>query len=201
MKKKIHEAVRSLSRARQIALAGSIVGMLATIMPWYAIGSTTLENIHSYNGFQDQNMIVGLISFTFLLAVFLLIMLPLIGLRLPRFPWSESGMLIFFGGESALLVFVITVMHATSITRAVNYNLRIGIHMTLIAAILILIAGYLLRQEETSSTRVRTDPLVRPSRQSYHHLPSHEINLRERGGDEATGEEVKKDDLRMKLDI
>ena len=198
---KIHEAVRSLSKAKQIALAGSLIGMLATIIPWYAIGSSTLENLHSYNGFQDQNMIVGLISFTFFLAVFLLIVLPLIGLRLPRLPWSESGMLIFFGGESALLVFVLTVMHATSITRAVNYNLRIGIHMALISGILILIAGYLLRQEETSSARVHSEPLIRPNRQGYHHLPSHEINLRDREKIETPEEEIKKDDLRMKLDI
>ncbi len=187
---KVAHTIRSLSRARQIVLAGSTLALLATFAPWHTIGTAVLGTEHSYSGFADQNMIIGVIVFVFLFAALAIVILPALGIRLPRTGWRESAMLVFLGGESALLVFVLTVMHATSISRSANYDLRIGIHLALIGSALVFFGGYLLKNEEQLNAHSRAEPLA--------HLPPrrspHSIDLRD-------DSEKEKEDSRMKLDI
>ena len=168
--------------------------MFAVLMPWHTIGTAVLGTEHSFNGFGDQNLIIGIITFAFMFASFAVVGLPLLGIRLPQSGWRESGMLIFFGGEAALLVLVLTVMHATSITRAANYDLRLGIHLALIGAALVFIGGYLLKNEERLSSSARAEPLAHLPRSHVHHSPHH-LNLRE------DSQEKEKEDARMQLDI
>ena len=187
----VSSTLKSLSRARQIVLVGAALASLAVFMPWHTIGTAVLGTESSYSGFGDQNLIIGIITIVFMLASLALVVLPLLGVRLPRTGWRESGMLIFFGGESALLLFVLTIMHATSLTRAANYDLRIGLHLALIGAALVFIGGYLLKNEEARESVASSEPLA--------HLPrrpqqaGNQINLRE--------DEKEKEDSRMRLDI
>ena len=187
---KVAHTIRSLSRARQIVLAGSLLALIATFAPWHTVGTVTFGTESSYSGFTDQNMIIGVIVFVFLAAALAITVLPAFGFRLPRTSWRESALLIFLGGESALLVFVLTVMHATSISRSANYDLRIGIHLALIGSVLVFFGGYLLKNEEQLNSHSRAEPLA--------HLPSrrspHSIDLRD-------NPEKEKEDSRMKLDI
>lgn len=192
--KKVSLAIKSLPRSRQFALAGSLLTMFAVLMPWHTIGTAVLGTEHSFNGFGDQNLIIGIITFVFMLASLAVVGLPLLGIRLPRSGWRESGMLIFFGGEAALLILVLTVMHATSITRAANYDLRLGIHLALIGAVLVFIGGYLLKNEERLSSSARAEPLAHLPRSRTHRSPHH-LDLRE------DSPEKEKEDARMRLDI
>ncbi|MCF7846370.1 MAG: hypothetical protein K9L85_03975 [Candidatus Peribacteraceae bacterium] len=187
----VTNTVKSLSRARQIVLVGSGLAVLSVFMPWHTIGTAVLGTENSYNGFGDQNLIIGIITLVFMVASLAIILLPLVGMRFPRTGWRESGMLIFFGGESALLLFVLTIMHATSLTRAANYDLRIGIHLALIGAALVFIGGYLLKNEEARNSITRSEPLAQmPRRPQF----GSQIDLREETDDE-------KEDSRMRLDI
>jgi len=190
--KKYASSFEELSKAQWFVLVGSVLAIFATFFPWHTMGTVVLGTAHSFNGFGDQNMIIGIIVFIFMFAALAIVGLPLLGIRLPKSGWKESGMLIFFGGEALLLLLVLTVMHATSITRAANYDLRIGIHLALIGAALVFFGGYLLKTEEPSShSESFARPLAHlPRRQSLHHL-----DLRE------SSEEKKKEDSRMKLDI
>ncbi|MFH0834518.1 MAG: hypothetical protein V2A63_03990 [Patescibacteria group bacterium] len=187
----VSQNLKSLSRARQIVLAGSALAILSVFMPWHTIGTAVLGTENSYNGFGDQNLIIGIITLICMAASLAIVVLPLLGMRFPRTAWRESGMLIFFGGESALLVFVLTIMHATSLTRAANYELRLGIHLALIGTALVFIGGYLLKTEEAQVASMRAEPLA--------HLPRRttfggQIDLRE-------NPEKEKEDSRMRLDI
>lgn len=180
-----------LSKSRWIVLVGSVIAILATFFPWHTMGTAVLGTSHSFNGFGDQNMIIGVITLIFMVAALAVVGLPLLGIRLPKSGWKESGMLVFFGGEASLLLLVLTIMHATSITRAANYDLRIGIHLALIGAVLVFFGGHLLKNEEHHSRSSHAEPLAHlPRRQSPHHL-----DLRE----DAT--EKEKEDSRMQLDI
>ncbi len=187
--KRVSHAIKGLSRAHQFVLVGGMLAMFATLAPWHTVGTAILGTEHSFNGFSDQNLIIGIITFVFMFASVTTVGLPLFGIRLPRSGWKESGMLIFFGGEAALLLFVLTIMHATSITRAANYDLRIGIHLALIGAVLVFVGGYLLKNEEQHAVRSHTEPLAHlPRKPSLHHL-----DLRDT--------EKEKEDSRMRLDI
>jgi len=187
---KVAHTIRSLSRARQIVFAGSSLALLAIFAPWHTVGTAVLGTEHSYSGFADQNMIIGVIVFVFLATALAIAVLPAFGFRLPRTGWRESAMLIFLGGESALLVFVLTVIHATSVSRSANYDLRIGIHLALIGSALVFFGGHLLKKEEQLNSHSRTEPLAHlPSRRSPHSL-----DLRD-------DSEKEKEDSRMKLDI
>jgi hypothetical protein len=191
----LHHKVKNLSRGRQLALGGSLLALLAIFMPWHTIGTVTLGTQHSFNGFGDQNLIVGLLTFAFMLGSFLFVSLPLIGVRPPRLAWRESGILLFFGGESSLLTLVLTVMHATSLTRAAHYDLRLGLHLALIGSVLVFLGGYTLRAEERTQREVHSEPLVRPPR--THH--PHQLNLSKKS--ESEEEDKSDDDARMQLDI
>lgn len=187
----VSHTIKSLSRARQVTLVGAALAALAVFMPWHTIGTVVLGTESSYNGFGDQNLIIGIITIVFMFASLAIVVLPLLGMRFPRTGWRESGMLIFFGGEAALLLFVLTIMHATSLTRAANYDLRLGIHLALIGAALVFIGGYLLKNEESYSSVESPSPFA--------HLPrrpqaGNQIDLR----DET---EKEKEDSRMRLDI
>lgn len=192
--KKVSHAIKSLPRSRQLALAGSLLAMFAVLMPWHTIGTVVLGTEHSFNGFGDQNMIIGIITFAFMFASLTVVGLPLLGIRLPRSGWKESGMLIFFGGEAALLLFVLTIMHATSITRAASYDLRLGIHLALIGTALVFVGGYLLKNEEHISSSAHAEPLAHLPRSRTQHSPHH-LDLRE------DSQEKEKEDARMQLDI
>ena len=188
--RRVSHAVRSLSRARQLALAGSLLALFAIFAPWHTLGTVVLGTEHSFNGFGDQNLVVGVITFAFMFATVAIILLPLLGIRMPRGTWRESGMLVFLGGESALLLFVLTIMHATSLTRAANYDLRIGIHLALIGTALVFLGGYILKNEERQISSAHSEPLAHLPRRSPHHL-----DLRE------DSPEKEKEDSRMQLDI
>ncbi len=189
--RRVSHAVKSLSRARQLALAGSLLTLFAVFAPWHTLGTAVLGTEHSFNGFGDQNLVIGVITFAFMFAALLIIALPQFGIRLPRGSWRESGMLIFLGGESTLLLFVLTIMHATSLTRAANYDLRLGIHLALISAALVFLGGYLRKTEERQISSAHAEPLAQlPRRRSPHHL-----DLRD------DSPEKEKEDSRMQLDI
>lgn len=199
--KRLHHSVKNLSRSRQTVLFGSLIALFSVLMPWHTIGIVQLgaDNVHNYNGFQDQNLIIGLIVFLLMLGSLLLVGLPLLGMRSPRTAWKDSSLLLFAGGQSVLLVFVLMVMYMTSFARVSSYDLRLGIYLTLIGAALVFIGGYLLRIEENSPGHVRQDPLVRPPRQHNLHDPNYlDLSNRESGGADA---ENSKEDARMKLDI
>ena len=83
MQKVVH-TIRSLSRARQIVLAGSSLALLATFAPWHTVGTVVLGTEHSFSGFADQNMIIGVIVFVFLASALAIAVLPAFGFRLPR---------------------------------------------------------------------------------------------------------------------
>ena len=191
--KKVSHAIKSMPRSKQLALAGSLLAMFAVLMPWHTIGTTVLGTEHSFNGFGDQNLIIGIITFAFMFASLVVVGLPLLGIRPSRSGWKESGMLIFFGGEATLLLFVLTIMHATSITRAASYDLRLGIHFALIGTALVFVGGYLLKNEEQLSSSARAEPLAHLPR-SRTHSPHH-LDLRE------DSQEKEKEDARMQLDI
>ena len=180
-----------LAKSRWFVLIGSALTLLSVFMPWHTVGTAALNTAHAFNGFQDQNMIIGVIAFVFSLAALGIVALPLLGVRLPKGGWKESGMLIFFGGETALLLFVLTIMHATSITRAANYDLRLGIHLALIGAALVFIGGQIIKGEEQQAAGSEGEPLA--------HLPrrhmAHRLDLREDKQDK------EKEDSRMQLDI
>ena len=166
-------------------------------MPWHTIGTTVLGTDHTFNGFGDQNLIVGLITFAFLFAALLIVGLPLVGMRFLRFGWRDSTMLLFLGGEAALLVLVLTIMHATSLVRASSYDLRIGIHLALIGAVFVFLGGYLLRMEEHSrGSSEPSDLLAHPRRTHPHSTAAHPLDL-SRGG----SADEKKEDARMRLDL
>jgi len=190
--KRVTHAIRGLSRSKQIVLAGSLLAMFATFAPWHTVGTAVLGTEHSFSGFNDQNMIIGIINFVFMFAAAAIVILPMLGIGLPKSGWKESGMLIFFGGESALLLLVLTIMHATSLTRAANYDLRMGIHFALIGAALVFIGGYMLKNEQEHRAHSHAEPLAHLPRRPTHH---HQIDLRE---DSA---EKEKEDSRMQLDI
>ncbi|MFH0776879.1 MAG: hypothetical protein V1936_04695 [Patescibacteria group bacterium] len=187
----IQHNLKSLSRSRQVVLVGALLAVLSVFMPWHTIGTAILGTENSYNGFGDQNLIIGIIVLAFMVIALAIVALPLLGMRFPRTNWSESGMLIFLGGESTLLVFVLTVMHATSLTRAANYELRLGIHLALIGSALVFIGGYLLKNEEAASSAIPPAPLAHLPRRP--HIPN-QIDLREEA-------EREKEDARMRLDI
>lgn len=194
----VSHAIKGLSRARQLVLVGAGIGMLAVLMPWHTVGTAVLGTEHSYNGFGDQNMIVGIITFALMFASLAAVGLPAIGLGFLKTGWRLSSMLVFFGGEAALLVLVLTVMHATSLTRAANYDLRLGIHLALIGSCMVFIGGYLLKNEERAHHGAHSEPLAHLPRsgRSRHHASPHHIDLSRE--EEA---EHKKDDSRMQLDI
>jgi hypothetical protein len=196
MRERLQHGIKKLSRGNQLALLGSILGIFTTLMPWHTIGVAALNTQHAYNGFQDQNFIVGVIVCAFMLATLLLIGLPLIGIQPPRMVWRKSSALLFLGGESALLVLVLTFMHATSEVRAASYDLRLGIHLALLAGALVFFGGYLLRMEEMVNAYGRADPLTRAPR-SPHHLDLSQQNK------EITPEEkaAMREDARVRLDI
>ncbi|MDD3066896.1 MAG: hypothetical protein PHO48_03645 [Candidatus Gracilibacteria bacterium] len=194
MRERLQHGIKKLSRGNQLALLGSILGVFTTLMPWHTIGVAALNTQHSYNGFQDQNFIVGAITFAFMLAAFLLVGLPLIGIQPPRMAWKKSSTLLFLGGESALLVLVLTFMHATSEVRSASYDLRLGIHLALFAAALVFFGGYMLRMDESANSFGRADPLTRAPRSPHHLDLSHK---------EVTPEDKEKmrEDSRVRLDI
>ena len=183
-------AFGSLSRGRQLVLVGSALALIATFAPWHTIGTAILGTENSYNGFADQNMIIGVIVFVFMLASLALVLLPALGVALPKTAWRDSTLLTFFGGEATLLVFVLTVMHATSLTRSANYDLRIGIHLALIGSALVFLGGYLLKNEEHLRSQTRSEPLAHLPRRP---LPN-QLDLRD-------DPEKDKEDSRMQLDI
>jgi hypothetical protein len=183
--------LEGLSKAQWFVLVGSVIAIFAIFFPWHTMGTAVLGTSHSFNGFGDQNMIIGIITFAFMFASLSLILLPQLGIKLPKSGWKESGMLIFFGGEASLLLLVLTIMHATSLTRAANYDLRIGIHLALIGAALVFFGGYLLKGEEHHSAKSHAEPLAHLPRRH----PANHLDLRE----DATDKE--KEDSRMQLDI
>ena len=200
--KRLKHSVKSLPRSRQFALAGSILALLAVLMPWHTIGTSALNTDHTFSGFGDQNLIIGLTTFVFMLCSLLIVGLPMLGARLPRLNWKDSSLFLFLGGESTLLVLVLTIMHATSFVRSSNYDLRIGIYLALIGSASVFLSGYLLRTEEHSSSEARREPFVRPPRQPQHmHDASHlDLSSRRSEGGRDDPEKIK-EDARMKLDI
>lgn len=187
----VSQNLKNLSRARQIVLAGSLLTLLSIFMPWHTIGTAVLGTENSYNGFGDQNLIIGVITLVCMLLSLAVVALPLFGIRFPRTGWRDSVLLTFLGGESTLLVFVLTIMHATSLTRAANYELRLGIHLALVGTVFVFFGGYLLRSEEQLRAHSHAEPIA--------HLPRRpqfgsQIDLRD-------DPEKTKEDARMRLDI
>lgn len=193
MRERLQHGIKKLSRGNQLALLGSILGIFTTLMPWHTIGVAALNTQHSYNGFQDQNFIVGVITFAFMVAAFLLVGLPLLGIQPPRLAWKKSSVLLFLGGESALLILVLTFMHATSEVRSASYDLRLGIHLALFAAALVFFGGYMLRMEDVANSYGRADPLTRTPRGPHHLDLSHKETPEEK--------EKIREDSRVRLDI
>jgi hypothetical protein len=154
-------SVKNLSSTKKFALISSGLGLLATFMPWHTIGDAAFDPVHSYSGFEDQNLIIGLIIFIFLLIVLILIGLPLLGIRLPRLPVRESSAIIFLGGEPALLTLVLMIMQTTSITYTVNNSLRFGIYLAFFTTITVFFCGLLLRNEENPTEEIFNQPLTR----------------------------------------
>ncbi len=190
--------LKSLSVARQFVLVGALLSLIAIFMPWHAVGVATLGTEQSYSGFGDQNFIIGFLTLIFSTAALFIVILPLLGARPPQMHWRESTLLLFFGGETALLVLVLTVMHSTALTRAVNYDLRYGIHLAFIGAALVFLGGYLLRLEEGKSSVGHHELLTRmPRRHSVDAVANHghQTVPTDKSIDSAA------DDSRMRLDI
>lgn len=174
--------------------------MAAVLMPWHTIGTMVLGTAHTFNGFGDQNFIIGLITFAFLFAALLIVGLPLIGMRFLKFGWRDSTMLLFLGGEAALLVIVLTIMHATSLVRASSYDLRLGIHLAFIGAVFVFLGGYLLRMDEHAHAHGESaDLLAHPRRTHPPATAAHSLDL-SRGARDGDADESK-EDARMRLDI
>ncbi len=198
MKKIIHQ-FKSLTRVRQFALVGAFLALIAVFMPWHATGVATLGTENIYKGLNDQNFIIGFLTLVFSTGTLLLVGLPLLRVQPPRFRWSESSILLFFGGETALLTLVLMIMPSTSLSRAVTYDLRYGIYLAFIGAVLVFLSGYWLRLEEESKGGIgRHEPLTRlPHRRDAEGAPAahHSTASTEKSIDTVA------DDSRMRLDL
>jgi len=164
--KQLTSGFAQLSRARQLVLASSAVAIFFVFAPWHAIGVDPI----AYSGLQDQNFIVGLLVLLFQAIALLVTALPALGMRLPRLPWRMGNLITFLGGQSTLLLFVLLVMHTTTLTRAAHYDLRLGIQIALVASALVFLGGHLLRVEERRAGIGQTvDPLTQVPRAAHRH--------------------------------
>lgn len=154
--------VRTLSPVRQFVLVGAVLSLLSVFMPWHTVG--VIEQ-HSFNGFGDQNLIIGLIVFVFGVLTVALLTLPLVGIRLPTLRWRESSVLMFLGGEAALLTLVLLIMQVTSLARAVSFEPRLGIYLALSGTLMVFFGGHFLRGEESVAAHGHHEPLTRVPRQ------------------------------------
>lgn len=151
--------ITSLSRGRQLVLGGSLAGMLAVFMPWHAIGIAALGSEKVFTGMMDQNTVVGLFVLGCMLASFATIVLPLIGIPLPRLPWREPTVVSFLGGQSVFLLVVLMVMHTTA-SALVASDVRMGMYLALIGAGLVFVGGYLLGVERERAGSGYAEPLT-----------------------------------------
>ena len=69
--KKYSIALEDLSKSRWFVLIGSALTLFSVFMPWHTVGTAALNTVLSFNGFQDQNMIIGVITFVFSFVSFL----------------------------------------------------------------------------------------------------------------------------------
>jgi len=198
---RLQHSVKNLPRSRKIVLIGSLLALFSIFLPWHTIGTSVLGTDHTFNGFGDQNLAIGVITFVFMLASLLLVILPLLSIQPPRTRWSDSALFLFFGSESLLLLFVLTVMHSTSIARASSYDLRAGLQLTLVGAVLVILGGHIMRIENRAKNQGSIEPLARPPHQARRDTQNHldlsnnaDINPEEI-------EKIKKEDSRMRLDI
>jgi hypothetical protein len=195
------EHLSRLSNARKLVLGGAVAALLSVFMPWHTVG---FLDPHVFNGFGDQNLIVGLLTFICSLLALLIVVLPLAGFRLPRVKWRESSQLSFLGGEAALLVVVLMLMHTTSLVRAVNYQLDLGLYLALLGTLAIFLGGYFLGAEERAASIGYQDSLVREPRQrgqDFHEGIAEQSTTREFPRTERSGKAESDDDRRMRLDI
>ena len=205
--KQLTSGFAQLSRARQLVLASSAVAIFFVFAPWHAIGVDPI----AYSGLQDQNFIVGLLVLLFHAIALLVTALPALGMRLPRLPWRMGSLITFLGGQSTLLLFVLLVMHTTTLTRAAHYDLRLGIQIALVASALVFLGGHLIRvQERTAGIGQAVDPLTQVPRAAHRHAaeaPKGALRDSEPQSDQPTQparphrDPSTEDDRRMRLDI
>lgn len=176
--------------AQKIILGGAFVGICAIFAPWHTLGSALIGMEHTFSGLNDQNFIIGFLVLGFLSLALLLILLPLFGIRLPRLPLQISKLIIFLGSESTFLIVILMIMHTTALTRAVNYNLRWGIYLTLFSALVVAFGGILDLQKNTAKIITSNSHLGRlPNYSSGSKLNTTEVQQKTR------------EDARMRLDL
>lgn len=196
----------SLSRPRQFALAGAAVNAIAVFMPWHSVGLTVTATRQTFNAFGDINFPVGVLVFGFAVLALAALLLPVLGIRLPRLAWAESQQLQLLGGLSLLLILVLYIQHSTSIRTLPDMG--VGIHLALAGSLALFFAGYVLSHrlmpEPLAAADSEPDPFRLPRQQGFrpqHVEPvaaSHPAHSHQHAESAA---EVSKEDLRMKLDL
>jgi hypothetical protein len=146
------ELFNGLSQSRKIVLIASVVGFIATLLPWYTVSVHfgTITSSGSENGWHGW----GLLAMLLFIVGAAWVVLPLLGVSiqglLATLPptVTEPRLVMGIGGVAALCTLIFMVTEGGGVSGAgISAGPSLGAYLGLICALAIAAGGY-LRQSE-----------------------------------------------------
>lgn len=145
------EMFNNLSQGRKIVLIASVVGFIASLLPWYSVSVAGISN--SINGWHDWGLIAALL---FIVAA-AWVLLPALGYSLKSLLSSlspnvtEPRLVMGIGGVAALATLIFMFREGPNVsglgTLGISAGPSFGAYVGLICALAIIAGGYLLQRE------------------------------------------------------
>lgn len=155
--------LKALSTNKKIVLAGSIVTILGSLLPWYS-DVDQFKSGDTFLGITGPMYLVGFLVLVGGLAAFGLILMELLEKPVPKLPVKEAHFHIFSSGLSILMLVLAASVyfHPKFGVNLTNKAWGIGMTMSFIGTGLVMLAGFLaIRSEDVSfDTEGKIEPLI-----------------------------------------
>jgi len=120
---------------------GGLAVVLGVFMPWYTVVMNFDKEV-TESGFSGDLGILGFVVFLLMLLVLGFLMGDHLHFRLPRFGLKKENILLFLSGESAFLLLLALAIFTKRSLDFTNAELRFGLYMALIGAVLSAFAAF-----------------------------------------------------------
>ena len=142
----------SLSRGRQVALVAAVVGLIASLFPWYSASYTSAYGSvsASVNGWHDW----GLLAILGFIVAGVVAVLALAGTSpralIPSLPPTATDAMVIMGAGIvsliSVIIFMISMGSGVSGT-GISSGPSFGAYLGLLCSIAIIVGGYLMRTD------------------------------------------------------
>lgn len=187
--------LKALSLNKKIVLAGSLVTILGSLLPWYS-DVDQFKTGDTFLGISGPMYLAGFLVLIGGLVAFGLILMELLEKPVPKLPVKEAHFHIFSSGLSILMLILAASVyfHPKFGVNLTNKTWGIGMTLSFIGTGLVMLAGFLaVRNEEVSfDTEGKIEPLIEMEAHGRTHVG---------GFDRPNIENVSAEDLRKNMTV